>query len=112
MNKYDRRMKKVYNFYDNPIIEETYALDYNLVRMIIPKLELFIEKSKKIIDWDEHTRYSNTDVVKTCNEIIKDFKYYLDKYDSINTVEDYEKLKTRVKHGFELLSDIITHLSW
>ena len=77
MDKYDRVMKKVYKFYDNPKSEETYDLDYNLIRMIVPRLKLFIEDSSTIIDWDHHKKYDKIDVIGMCRDIINDFEFFL-----------------------------------
>lgn len=111
MDKYDRIMKKAYKFYDNPRVEETYALDYSLVRMIVPRLEMFIERSSKIVDWEAHATYAKLDVIKTCEEIIEHFKFYLDNSDT-DDVDVYKEYERRLKIGFDLLGDVITHLGW
>lgn len=111
MAKYERVMNRVYKFYDNPKSEETYALDYCLIRMIVPRLELFIEKSNSIIDWEAHKKSTGVDVMQTCKDIIEDFKFYLDNSET-DDITVYEENKAKLKHGFDLLGDVITHLGW
>lgn len=111
MSKYDRIMHKVYKFYNNPRVEETYALDHGLVSMITPRLKLFIEKSNEIVDWDEHTKYAGIDVIETCKEIIDDFEFYLENSDT-DTLDVYKEYAKRLEHGFNLLGKVITHLGW
>lgn len=114
MSKYDRVMKKCEKFYRNPKAEETYALDYTLISIIVPRLQLFIDKSSKVIDWDEHTKYSKVDVIKICSTIIEDFDYYLDHVDCglVDSVEAYNECKKRLQHGFNLLGKVILRLGW
>ena len=115
MEKYERVMKKVYKFYDNPHIDETFDLDYSIVRYIIPRLKMFVEESSKIIDWDQHKKLRDVDVIGICNSIIDDFEFFVKTFDDevgIKDLTDYKSGIKRVKHGFNLLSKVIGHLGW
>lgn len=111
MDRFDRVMKKAYRFYDKPKKEETYALDYNLTRMIVSRLELFVKESVRTINWDAHKDQSGVDVIGTCREIISDFRFYLDNIEEC-TLDQYKECEAKLKRGFSLLGDIVLHLGW
>ena len=108
-SKYERHMRKINKFYEKPRSEETYALDLSIIEFILPRLQLFWEKSNRIIDWDfdeDHRKVRDYLPV-----IISDFQFYLKIYDYTD-VNLWLEARERVKHGLTLLIEIFPMLSW
>lgn len=82
-DKYDRHMKKTDKFYTNPISEECWNLDWNFVKFMIPRLELFKKEASEIIEYD----FSIVD------KILEGFKLYEQKWEWDNNIDDLEELK-------------------
>lgn len=108
-SKYERHMRRVRRFYNNPAKEETWNLDLHVVEFLIPRLELFIEDSSRIVDWDSDDEHRK--VKDYIPMIVSDFRFYLDNYDS-DDIEVWKKSQEKVKEGFSLLSKIYCMLGW
>lgn len=112
MDKSDRVMKIINEFYDNPKNEETYCLTDNLVRFILPRLKLFIKTSSKIIDWEADSKIKGIDIIGTLNLIIEDFEKYLKYSDETSSNCDYGISQSALRYGFIRLSLICEYLDW
>lgn len=82
-DKYDRVMKKVDKHYTNVKSEECWNLDWNFVKFMIPRLELFKKEASKIIVYD----------FSIIDEILVGFKLYENKWNWEAGINDMEELK-------------------
>lgn len=108
-SKYERHMRKADKFYANPFKEETYALDSNIIKFLLPRLKLFIEDSSRIVDWDSDDDHRK--VKDNIPKIIADFQFYLDNYDT-NDFDTWLSAQERVEEGLRLLIEIYRMLGW
>lgn len=99
-SKYDRRMKKILKFYDNPYSEECYSLDISFVEFMIPRLELFKEEASKWIVYD----------FTVVDEILKGFRLYKDIFDWES--DDIKKNMAVVNKSMKLFAKHWTEFGW
>lgn len=111
MGKYERVMKQVDKFTQNPKVEETYSLFTSIIEYLIPRLELFIEKSDEIVDWHDHIVNDGVDVIGTIKHIIKDLEYIKD-HSFVYTEKEATECIERAKRAFESLGEIYFYLWW
>lgn len=100
MSSYDRRMKKVNKFYNNPFREECYNLDMAFVDFMVPRLKKFKEDASKQIVY-------NFDII---DEILVGFELYQGHFDW--ELEDIEKNMEVVNHSMKLLSEHFWEFWW
>lgn len=110
MSKYDKIMKKVDKFYQNPRHEELYNLDCSIIEFLLPRLRLFIKDSSSVVDWNAH-KEEGIDVIKSIESIIADFEFILDNKWSYDKDLAKEYIK-RVKRSFKNLGIIYPYLWW
>lgn len=108
MSKYDRVMKKVNKFYQNPKKEELYNLDSSIIEFLIPRLNQFIIDSSTMIDWSAH---KEIDVIKTVKSIIQDLEYIKDNEGLFDKEKAIECMK-RSKRAFKKLGEVFFYLWW
>lgn len=75
MGKYERVMKRCEKFYNHPKKEEVYDLSSTMIEFLIPRLELFLNESTKIIDWEFHKKEQGIYMERDIRSIIKKLKY-------------------------------------
>lgn len=106
----ERLIRKVRKFYSHPIDVETWDLRSFLLEFLVPRLELFVEESNKIVDWDSDREHKR--VMKTLPKIIEDFKFYLDNDGGGFDPTMVKKCEEAVSEGFILLAGIYGYLWW
>lgn len=82
-DKYDRVMKKVDKTYTNVKSEECWNLDWNFVKFMIPRLELFKKEASKIIEYD----------FTIVDKILVGFKLYENKWEWDSGINDLEEIR-------------------
>lgn len=75
MSKYDRVMKRCERFYNKPKVEEVYNLNCSIIDFLIPRLQLFLDKSSRIVDWDFNKEYDHIYVEHDIRQMIRKLKY-------------------------------------
>lgn len=75
MSTYDRVMRKCSKFYSRPKKEEVYNLHYTIAEFLIPRLELFLTNSSKIVDWEWHKKESHIYIERDIRNMVKKLKY-------------------------------------
>ena len=75
MGKYDRIMKKCERFYNSPKVEEVYNLNCSMVDFLIPRLEIFLKESTKIVDWEWHKEHDHIYIEHDIRQVIRKLKY-------------------------------------
>lgn len=100
MDKFERKMKKVSKFYNNPLVEETYSLDLSFIEFIIPRLKLFKEKANQIIVYD----------FTIIDKILEGFELYLNIFEW--SMDECKINMPKVKKSMKLFAEHWTEFGW
>ena len=106
-----KKWAKTHGTYVNP--NETWALDQNIAKYILPRLKLFKKDSIAYPGIDDMDTPEKWD--EALDKMICAFEY-LEKDDYGIAVENYkdewEKVKPKIEEGLSLFAKWYTHLNW